>query len=271
MDRSFFSSLLEILRKVGAYQLSLFRSDTLIGSKKNISEMVSDVDIESERMLHRLLSSLVEDSCFFGEETIQQRGTGYTWVVDPIDGTTNYLSGYDIWVISAALLKGDTIEAAMVYRPFTDEYYHAQRGKGAYYQGKALPQRPPGTLSQSLAATGFPYRSQDSAAHFFASAREMLPLCRGLRRGGSAALDLCCTAAGFLQGFWEIDLKPYDTAGGILMLQETGCLATDFFGRPYDLFSSTSLAAAPQGVHQQMRKILEKNYRSLHRISPPRP
>lgn len=266
MNESFFTDLLQILREVGSYQLSAFRTETFTSSVKNRSEMVSEIDVESERRLHRMLTSLVEGSSFYGEETVQERGDSLTWVVDPIDGTANYISGYDIWTISTALVRGNSVEASMVYRPFTDEYFHAERGIGAWYQNRPLPKRPPGTLQDSLIGTGFPYRSPDSEEQFFSCAREMLRSCRGIRRGGSAALDLCLTAAGYLQGFWEIDLQPYDTAAGILMLQETGCRITDFFQRPFDLFSSSSLAAAPEGVHQQMCGILQRSYRSLDRI-----
>lgn len=266
MNDSFFTDLLKILREVGSYQLAAFRSNTFESSAKNSFEMVSEIDVESERRLHRMLTDLVPDSSFYGEETVQERGNSLTWVVDPIDGTANYVSGYDVWTISAALVNGDTVEAAMVYRPFTDEYFHAEKGNGAWYQNRLLPKRPPGILQDSLIGTGFPFRSPDSEKQFFTCASQMLKSCRDLRRSGSAALDLCFTAAGFLQGFWEIDLQPYDIAAGILMLQETGCRVTDFFQRPFDLFSSKSFAAAPEGVHQQMCGILQSSYRSLDRI-----
>ncbi len=182
MNESFFTDLLKILREVGSYQLAAFRSNTFESSVKNSFEMVSEIDVESERRLHRMLTDLVPGSSFYGEETVQERGNSLTWVVDPIDGTANYVSGYDIWTISTALVNGDTVEAAMVYRPFTDEYFHAEKGNGAWYQNRLLPKRPPGTLRDSLIGTGFPFRSPDSEKQFFTCASQMLKSCRDLRR-----------------------------------------------------------------------------------------
>ncbi len=250
-----------VVKQTGEYQLSYFRSLPLgTGDTKNGTEMVSQIDVESEQQLHEGLTALLPGSTFYGEETIKERNGTYTWVVDPLDGTANYLSGYDQWSISVALLSGEAVEAAGVYRPFSGEWFCAAKGKGAFYQGKKLPKHSSFSLSSSLVATGFPYRSVYSAGAFFPCAEEILYACRGIRRGGSAALDLCFLAAGFLQGFWEIDLQPYDTAAGVLMMQETGCEFTDFFGAPYKIFSSTSLVAGLPGVHKQMQDITARHY-----------
>ena len=264
MNQRMTDKLLAILREVGAYQLSYFRSIPLgSGDSKLGSEMVSEIDIESERRLHAALTDLIPESTFYGEETVQQQGGAYNWVVDPLDGTANYLSGYDAWSISVALVSPERIEAGFVYKPFTGEYFHARSGQGAWYMEQPLPKHSPLTLAESLLGTGFPYRSAYSSRAMFDSLEELLFSCRGIRRSGSAALDLCFLAAGFLQGFWEIDLQPYDAAAGLLMLEETGCRWSDFFGSSYKLFSTNSLVAGLPGVYEELQPVIEKHYRRI--------
>ncbi len=267
IDRPLLTELKEIVTATGAYQLGHFRTHTSdFGDRKMVHEMVSEIDVESEHQLHEALTKLIPESSFYGEETLQQRGA-LTWVVDPLDGTTNYLSGYDQWSISVALVSEEQTVAAMIYRPFTGEYFSALRGKGAWYNGNKLTTVHTGLLYDSLIATGFPYRSPDTVSAFYPCAQEMLPLCRGIRRGGSAAIDLGLVSAGFLQGFWEVDLQPYDTAAGVLLAEETGCIVSDFFGRPYRIFTSPSFIAAPPGTHKELLQVVGKHYRKIDRIA----
>ena len=266
-DTALLEALKDIVTATGSYQLKHFRTrPSHYGDRKEIHEMVSEIDLNSEYQLHEALTRLMPESSFFGEETLQQRSS-LTWVVDPLDGTTNYLSGYDQWSISVALVCDDQPEAAMIYRPFTGEYFSALRGKGAWYNQNRLNAVRPGKLYNSLIATGFPYRSPDTVGAFYPCAQELLPLCRGIRRGGSAAIDLGLVAAGFLQGFWEADLQCYDTAAGILLAEETGCVLTDFFSAPYRLFSSSSLIAAPPGTQEELAEVIAKHYQSIDRIA----
>ncbi len=269
MDReTLLEKLLTCLKETGAYQLEHFRKFAHgSGNEKAAGEFVSHIDIESEGLLHDRLVSLLPGSVFFGEETVQQRSHAYTWVVDPIDGTTNYISGFSEWSISAALIESDITVLSAVYRPFSGEHFTALRDRGAWYQYRPI--APPGSskLKDSLVATAFPYRSPDTADAFFACAREMLYASRGLRRVGSAALDICYTAAGFLQGFWEPDLQPYDVAAALLFSRECGGVTTDFFNNPYELFSSTSLISAIPGVHGEMQEIIGKHYACVPRLA----
>lgn len=279
-------------QETGAYQLKNFRiRESGWGDKKSSREYVSAVDIESEHQLQKKLLQLLPESSFYGEETSQNIGEGYTWIVDPLDGTTNYISGHDHWTISIALQqkidssadpsvgtdctsvgtdcnKLNTFETVLglVYRPLTEEFFTAIKGKGAWYNGSPLQQRPALKLSQALLGTGFPYRSKDTAKAFFSCAEEMLYACRGLRRCGSAALDIAYVGAGFLQGFWEVDLQPYDIAAALLIAEETGCLRSDFSGKPHNIFTSSSLAVGVPGVQEEMQKITQKHYSSLARI-----
>jgi len=283
---AFISRISELLKEVGSYQMDHFRSaGPGGGDRKNSREYVSEIDIESERRLHEGLTNLLPGSRFYGEETVQESGEGYTWVVDPLDGTTNYLSGHDHWTISAALVSRqpennqNSVKAASriheasskivlgaVYRPFTSELFTAVKGSGAYFNGNQLPKQQNMPLSECLLGTGFPYRSKDTVRAFFPCAEEMLYACRGLRRCGSAALDISYVGAGFLQGFWEADLQPYDVAAGILIAEESGCSVTDFFGRPYALFASGTIAVGVPGAQEEMQRITAAHYAGIDRL-----
>ncbi len=258
---SMLSSVKRLLKTVGAYQKKLFRSEKPGGGgEKSAREFVSCVDIESESRIRDGLYRIFREASFFGEETEQTLGERYTWIVDPIDGTVNYLSGFDVWSISVALFEGRKPILGIVYKPYTGEFFHAIRGKGAFHGKTPLPMVEKIPLKDSLLATAFPYRSRDTADDFFRSAQDILYRCRGIRRIGSAALDLSYVAAGYFQGYWEVDLKPYDVAAALLMLEETGCTATTFSGKPYDPFSCRTLVAGCPGVHETLQGILFKHY-----------
>ncbi len=252
-----------LMRRVGEYQKKQFRTfQHGSGDEKTEREYVSHVDIESEKMLHEGLTEIFPEAAFYGEETLKDRGE-YTWVVDPLDGTINYLSGIDHWAISVALLKGDEPILGVVLKPFSAETFCAIKNFGAFYNNQPLKQVLHLPMKMSLIGTGFPFRSPDTKGHFFPCAEEVLFSSRGLRRIGSAALDLCKVAAGFLQGFFEVDLEPYDAAAGLLMLQETGCQVTNFSGGPYDLFGSRTLVAGFPGVHDELQLICAKHYAGI--------
>ena len=253
--------LKSLVRQTGEYQLAQFRSSKPGGGdKKNEREMVSHIDIESERRLIEGLARILPEAAVFGEETVQNRSNGFTWVVDPLDGTTNYLAGLDEWSISVALLQEEEIILAVVVKPFSAETFCAIRNMGAYYNNQRLHPIPDFPLKKGLIGTGFPYRSPDTRASFFPCLEEVLYASRGVRRAGSAALDLCHVGAGFLQGFFEVDLASYDVAAGLLILQETGCPFSEFDGSPYKLFSSRSLVTGFPGLQNELQEICARHY-----------
>lgn len=248
------------LRPVIDFQLATFRNGAYeLTTMKNPQETVSVIDIESERMIKAILFDLLPEAAFYGEETEQRRGQ-WTWVVDPIDGTANYLYGIDIWTISIALLHHTSPVACCMVRPVTGEVFLAARGAGAWWNGKPLLPSRSRPLKEALIATALPFRSHDIADVFYGCAAEVLPRCREIRRLGAASLDLAYLAAGIFQGYWEIDLQPYDIAAGLLLLQETGCTYSDAFGAPYDLFGSRSLVAGHPGVHSELVEITARWY-----------
>lgn len=250
-----------LTRKVGEYQAAEFRSlPAGGGDEKTEREFVSHIDLESEKQFRDGLAAILPSAGFYGEETDRERGAEYTWVVDPLDGTTNYLSGLDHWSVSTALLRRDEPILAVVLKPSSDETFCAIRNMGAYHNNQRMRSVGELSLKKGLIGTGFPYRSPDTAEQFFACAGEVLTASRGLRRLGSAALDLCYVAAGFLQGFFEVDLEAYDVAAALLFLHETGCPVTEFSGDEYRLFESRSLCTGLPGLQQELQQICSRHY-----------
>lgn len=233
------------------------------GDTKEAHDFVSFVDIESERLIRNSLKGCIEGAAFYGEETEQTLGSLYTWIVDPLDGTTNYLSGYDHWSVSIALWDTQGPLLALVYKPASDETFSAQRSKGAWHNGIRLEQAAPMDPVNALIATGTPYRSPDTRSNFFMTLDTVLQSCRDVRRSGSAALDLCYTAAGFFQGFWEVDLQPYDVAAGLLLLAETGQHYSTFSGNNYDPFRHRSLVCGRPGVYETLLKAVGRTYTNM--------
>lgn len=254
--------VVKLTKQVADYQLGKFRSlPPGSGDEKMVREMVSEVDLNSEQMLMDDLSKLLPEAGFHGEETGQSGNTDCRWIIDPLDGTTNYLSGLDQFSISVALYTAEECQLGVVLRPASQEIFSACRGTGLLHNGNAAPSAPANLpLSAALLGTGFPYRSPDLADNFFSCAREALYKSRGLRRFGSAALDLSYVAAGFLQGFWESDLQPYDVAAALLFLQEAGCQVSNEWGENYRMGIDRILVCAPEQVYQELLPIVSRYY-----------
>lgn len=283
MDAEALRSLLAVIRpeveEVGRFQLGEWRRRPAgWAEEKAAKDLVSFVDLESERRLRAKLTSALPLSSFYGEEGERSRGE-LTWVVDPIDGTTNYVSGLDVFCISIALFERDGPERdrpvlGLVYRPPAGEWYWALRDEGAWEESRGLlaggdlparrlPRVAPMRLRSALVGTGTPYRSPDSAAAFYAAAAEVTKSALDLRRMGSAALDLCAVAAGRLQAFWELDLKPYDVGAALLLLEETGCPYSSLDGSSYDPFASRSLVTGSPGAVDELRDLVGPFYAGL--------
>ena len=257
--------IIPVLKKVGEYQCGAFRSPALRRDMKFQNEMVTAIDVTSEQMLKQSLLELVPEASFYGEETEQTIGEGWTWIVDPLDGTTNFIHGIDRWAVSVALAFGKEPLLGCVYDPFRNELFTAIAGIGAWQNGTPLKRIPDTDGGKALIATGFPYRSPGTRQAFLQTVDEVLPHCRGIRRMGAAASDLCYLAAGYYQGFWEVDLQPYDVAGALVLLKETGCTVTDFFGEPYNMFTSKHFVAGTKEMYALLQPITEKHYSSIYR------
>lgn len=261
-QQTLLNQVIDLAKQVAVYQMEHFRTmPPGSGDEKLAREFVSDVDTTSERMLIDGLSKLLPEAGFHGEETGERGSHECRWIIDPLDGTTNFLSGLDQFCISIALQHHDDCQLGLVIRPASGEIFSACRGGGLQHNGSPIaPSDKHLPLSSALIGTGFPYRSPDLADVFFSCAKETLYKSRGLRRFGSAALDLSYVAAGYLQGFWESDLQPYDVAAALLFLQEAGCITTNEQGEDYRMGDDRILVTAPQKIHQELLTIVKHHY-----------
>ena len=253
---------INIVEKASAFQMQHFRMmPSGADDQKAVRELVSFVDVESEKILMEGLMPLVDGAGFYGEESGKTGSQDLVWIVDPLDGTTNYLSGLDHFSISVALVQNGEPILGIVHKPFTKETFSSVKGNGVHYNGKLLDKvSTTFPASDALFVTGFPYRSTDLAPAFFTCADEVLTIGRGIRRFGSAALDVSFLCAGWSQGFWETDLQPYDIAAGILFLLENGCIVTNEQGAPYDMFNDRIFVAALPQVHPILQQTVAKHY-----------
>lgn len=224
---------------------------------KGTVNLVTEVDEASERLIVERIRAAFPEHAILSEEggvSSSAQDARYLWVVDPLDGTTNYAHGYPLFAVSIALVVDGTPELGVVYQPVLDELFLAERGAGAYLNGRRIQVSDQETMIMALLATGFPYdleRRKRALAHF----GRFTTITRAIRRDGSAALDLCYVAAGRFDGFWEPELAPWDTAAGALIVREAGGVVTDYAGRPLTL-DSTSCVASNGRLHQQILDVL---------------
>ena len=216
-------------------------------SFKGAVDLVTEADLAAETLIREELGKSFPGDPMLGEEG----GGGHCaqdriWVVDPLDGTTNYAHGLPLFSVSIALCEQGKPCAGAVYQPMLDELFHARRGGGAWRNGRRIAVSGRSRLDRSLAVTGFPYDIQASVGRVLRPLEQMLKAARGVRRLGSAAMDLCYVAAGIFDLFWEINLKPWDVAAGWLLVEEAGGVVTDFSGRPHHLERAELLACTPE-------------------------
>jgi len=192
-----------------------------------------------------------------GEELAKTEPSGTYWLVDPLDGTTNYAHGFPWFAPSIALMEEKTPVLGVIYHVMTDELFFAERGKGALLNRRRLKVSETGELGKALLATGFPYNVHQKPEKVLGAFGDFLVKARGIRRAGAAALDLAYVACGRFDGFWEALLKPWDTAAGILLVEEAGGLVTNFRGESFNPFVP-HIVASNGKIHQEMLKITSK-------------
>jgi len=222
---------------------------------KSENDYVTNVDQEAERLIIDTLSFSYKDHAFFGEETGQTGESDYQWIIDPIDGTRNFIRKVPHWAISIALKYKGQIQVAVVYDPLKEELFTAVKGSGAQFNGKRIRVSNTKGLEHSLLATGFPFRNEEKLAEYMTIFGKLFPHCSDMRRAGSAALDLAYVAAGRFDGFWEFGLKEWDTAAGALLVQEAGGMISDIKGNPNYLEGDSILAANPKAFKAMLQLI----------------
>ena len=229
-------------REAGAPLMEHFRRHVKI-EYKGSADLVTIADRQSEALILERIRHHFPAHDVMGEEgTRIETGSDYKWYVDPLDGTTNFAHGYPVFCVSLAVeFRGQRI-AGVIYDPTRDEMFSAAKGSGAQLNDEAIHVSPTAKLAESLIGTGFPSqkRHKNPNIYFY---HHLTLRSHGVRRAGSAALDLCNVACGRYEGFWEFNLNPWDTAAGVLIVEEAGGRVTDFSGGPFDIASRETLAS----------------------------
>jgi len=242
-------------RTAGEYIQKRFR-DPLRIEKKGEVNLVTNIDRESERMIKEIILNEYPDHQLLAEEGEKSvTDSEYLWLVDPLDGTTNYAHGFPVYCVSIALLKKGHIIAGCIFNPNLDECFTAIKGNGAFLNNRPIKVSNEGVLGDSLLATGFPYDIRESEDDNIKEFTAFAKSARAVRRAGSAALDLAYVACGRFDGFWEFKLSSWDLAAGILMVTEAGGKVTSFTGGNYNIFTGEALASNGR-IHSQMIDIL---------------
>ena len=259
----------EAARKAGQLlKENLSKSDEIF--YKGAVDLVTPFDTKAQRTILDHLSSYFPDHGYLAEEGLSQnKGAEMRWIIDPLDGTTNYAHHFPVFTVSIALERRSEIILGLVYDPMREEMFSALKGKGAFLNGKKICVSGIDELDKSLLATGFPYDVRVSQENNISHFNNFIIRAQGIRRCGSAAMDLCYVACGRFDGFWELKLKPWDVAAGALIVQEAGGTVSDFRGGGFSIFGSEILATNG-AIHQQMVDILElREYQPLNKKQQP--
>src|ERR1035441_50319 len=225
---------------------SLVRLESLEVTSKGRNDYVSEIDRAAEREIIDIVRKHYPEHAILAEESGRSGENDTVWIIDPLDGTTNFLHGFPVFAVSIAVEQRGRLEIGVVYDPMRQEVFTAARGAGAHLENRRMRVSKERTLEGALLATGFPYRQDDQYAdNYYAMLRTLASLTAGIRRPGSAALDLAYVAAGRVDGFWELGLKPWDTAAGTLLVQEAGGRVGTLSGNEYQL-GANIVAGAPK-------------------------
>jgi myo-inositol-1(or 4)-monophosphatase len=250
-------SEIELLaREAGDILLSGFGQDIQIDHKSEI-DLVTEMDHRSEAFLLREIRERYPDDCIIAEESgVIQGNNGKVWYIDPLDGTVNYAHGIPLFSVSLGYVEAGQVKLGVVFDPVRDECYSAQRGQGAYLNGNQLRVSDADELIQSLLVTGFPYDIQDTLENNLDHYANFSLCSQGVRRLGSAALDLCYVAAGRFDGFWQVEIQSYDIAAGSCIVEESGGMVTDVRGGSDFLKTPCSVLATNGHIHPSMLDVL---------------
>ena len=268
-SKSFTAVAINTAAKAGQWIKSKMGDISRIDTKFSSQDLVTEVDKGSEKLIRNLIMTHFPDHSILGEEGVEPGPEAsakalqamseeeYLWIVDPIDGTTNFVHGFPFFSVSIALAHKGEIIVGVVYDPSRDELFVAEKGKGAYMHGKKTAVSLDGQLSSSLVATGLPADRNGALPINLKGIQALSPKVRNLRIAGSAALHLAYVASGRLSGFWEIGLNAWDIAAGALLIQESGGKVTDTEGRPYNLAVRNILATNGE-IHDELKQELVK-------------
>jgi myo-inositol-1(or 4)-monophosphatase len=245
-----------LVHEAGTIVLDHYQQGLEVQRKSSDIDLVTEADFASERYLKDSIRRHYPGHDILTEETDEERGDGeYLWLIDPLDGTVNYAHGFPVFCITIALQFRGALVLGVTYDPLRQEVFTAEKSRGAFLNGHALRVSKAQALVESLIATGFPYTRATVIDNNLTEFNRVLPKVQGLRRGGSAALDLAYVAAGRLDGYWEAHLSPWDWAAGVLMIREAGGRVTDREDAPWS-FESRKMVATNGLIHQELLRVL---------------
>ncbi len=261
---------IKIARKAGKVLMEKSKTPLKI-TKKGVRDLVTEADKEAEELLIKEIRAKYPDHGIIAEEShIESKCNSeklneapFIWIIDPLDGTTNYIMGLPHYAVSIGVFENKNISSSknfdymegelilgVVYAPALKEMYFAEKNKGAFLNGKKIKTSDTSKLIDSIIATGFPYKDKNVNLPYFSA---IINKCRGIRRFGAASLDLCYVAKGCFDAYWELGLKPWDIAGGALIAKEAGAKVSDINGKQLDLFGADILASNPS-LHPKIVK-----------------
>jgi myo-inositol-1(or 4)-monophosphatase len=225
-------------------------------TKKGEIDLVTEADLQAEDMIVDIIRSRFPHDTLLAEERGEHaRDKARAWLIDPLDGTTNFAHGFPFFSVSIAFQVDGEPVLGIVSNPYLNEHFEALKGAGAFLNQKALRVSETKDLQESLLAVGFPYTIRQNPHRVMDHLKKMAVSAQGIRRLGSASLDLAYVAAGRLDGFWEEGLKPWDTAAGMVIVKEAGGMVSDYEGRPYSPFMNTIVASNAR-IHEAMLSVL---------------
>jgi myo-inositol-1(or 4)-monophosphatase len=255
-----FRNACEIVEKVGDF----IEKEHAIFDKRNIdykgkNDLVSYVDRTAEEMLVEAFSKLIPESTFITEEnTIENRQSAFTWIIDPLDGTTNFMHNFAPYAISVALMMDGVLTGGIVYEVSRKEMFYAWKGEGAFLNQKQISVSPAVRLQDALLSTGFPYYNFEKIDQYLSILNELMKHTHGLRRMGSAATDLAYVACGRFEGFFEYNLSPWDVAAGTVLVSEAGGFVSDFKGGNDYVFGKEIVAGC--AIHPSLLGVIRKHW-----------
>ncbi len=234
--------------------------------RKSQNDFLSFVDEESERAIIETIRSRYPRHSFLAEEggSIESESP-YRWIIDPLDGTKNYLSGIPVFAVSIAMEYEGKLVLGIIYDPVHNEMFRAEQGKGAWLNNVRLQVSAKSGLQESLIATGFPFKAKQFLPQYLKSFEEIFTRCIGIRRAGAAAIDLAWLAAGRFDGFWELGLQPWDVAAGAVLIREAGGKISDFWDGEGFLFNHY-LVAGNSAVHEELTDVLGKHFKAFQNV-----
>jgi myo-inositol-1(or 4)-monophosphatase len=260
LDPVYLATAIEAALDAGRIQRTAFRRPFEV-SKKGVIDLVTEIDLAVERNFRELIALRFPSHAVLGEEgplindAPRAEPSPWRWIIDPIDGTTNFAHGIALFCVSIALEVEGRVEVGVVYDPIGEELFTAERGVGAWLNGLPIAVSSRAELIDALLCTGFPYTIRDRHQELVAVFADFLARARAVRRLGSAALDLCYVAAGRFDGFWEAELHPWDTAAAALVVEEAGGRVTGYQGQAFSPFNG-QIVASNGRLHDDMLAVL---------------